>query len=69
MNLFRSEEHARSWTGYDETMASMLKPVAEWARIFSGPIFRNRSRPDYITWLLSDEGRAGFAQLRAELAP
>jgi hypothetical protein len=50
-------------------MANMLKPVAEWARIFAGPVFRNRTRPDYITWLLSDEGRAAFAQLRAELAP
>ena len=69
MNLFRSEEHARNWSSYDADMAYMLKPVAEWARIFAGPVFRNRSRSDYITWLQGDDGRAAFAQLRAELAP
>ncbi len=69
MNLFRSEEHARNWPTYDADMSYMLKPLAEWARIFAGPVFRNRSRADYITWLLGDEGRAAFAQLRAELAP
>ncbi|MGF1598953.1 MAG: hypothetical protein ACFCVK_18860 [Acidimicrobiales bacterium] len=39
------------------------------AEIFSNPIFRSRNRPDYITWIQSDEGRGAFAALRAELAP
>lgn len=69
MNLFRSEEHARNWSGFDPSMAArMLKPVARWAEIFSNPFFRQRIRPDYITWTRSDEGQAAFAELRATLA-
>ncbi len=67
MNLFRSEEHARRWSGYDEAMASSLLPVAEWADIFSNPFFRERGRPDYLSWTRSEEGAAAFTELRARL--
>ena len=67
MNLFRSEEHARRWDGYDEAMASSLKPLAEWADIFSNPFFRERGRADYISWTRSDEGSAAFKLLRSRL--
>ncbi len=69
MNLFRSEEHARNWSGFEPSMeARMLKPVADWAAIFSNPFFRERGRPDYISWTRSDEGAAAFGDLRAALA-
>jgi hypothetical protein len=48
-------------------MEPTLRPVEFWADLFSTPIFRQRSRPDYVTWLQSEEGQAGFAQLRAGL--
>jgi len=67
MNLFRSEEHARNWDGFTEHMASSLKPVAEWADIFSNPFFRERGRPDYISWTRSEAGAAAFKGLRARL--
>lgn len=67
MNLFRSEEHARNWEGFDEAMASSLKPAAEWADIFSNPFFRERNRRDYISWTRSDEGRAAWLALRDRL--
>ncbi len=67
MNLFRSEEHARRWVGFDEAMASSLLPVAEWASIFSNPIFRERGRNDYLSWLQSDDGVAAFGALRSRL--
>lgn len=67
MNLFRSEEHARNWIGYDSAMASAIKPVAEWAEIFSNPFFRERGRPDYISWTRSEDGAAAFKELRAQL--
>ena len=67
MNLFRSEEHARRWTGYDEAMASSLMPVATWADIFANPFFRRRNRADYISWTRSDEGAVAFAELRSRL--
>jgi hypothetical protein len=64
MNLFRSEEHARSWDRYDDTMAASLRPVAEWANIFSNVYFRARSRPDFLSWAQSEPGMEAFAELR-----
>ncbi|MDH3682490.1 MAG: hypothetical protein OEV40_21355 [Acidimicrobiia bacterium] len=69
MNLFRSEEHARSWPGFDPALeARMLKPVAAWAEIFANPFFRERLRPDYLSWTQSASGRAAFQELRRALA-
>ena len=67
MNLFRSEEHARRWVGFDGAMASSLMPVAEWADIFANPFFRQRGRSDYISWTRSDAGRDASLVLRARL--
>jgi hypothetical protein len=67
MNLFRSEEHARNWDGFDETMSSSLMPLAEWADIFSNPFFRERGRRDYISWTRSDDGQAAFIAMRERL--
>ena len=69
MNLFRSEEHARNWSGFNPDMeARMLKPVAAWAEIFSNPVFRERDRSDYISWFQGPEGQAAMGRLRAALA-
>jgi hypothetical protein len=69
MNLFRSEEHARAWSGFDPSYAQrMLKPVEWWAEIFSNAFFRERGRRDYISWLASEDGRAAFGLLRDRLA-
>jgi len=67
MNLFRSEEHARRWDGFDDAMASSLMPVAAWADVFSNPFFRQRGRADYISWTRTDEGGAAFVELRGRL--
>ena len=67
MNLFRSEEHARNWSEFDASMEATLQPVQFWADLFATPIFRERGRADYVTWLQSDAGRAGFAELRSRL--
>ncbi len=67
MNLFRSEEHARNWDGYDDSMVSSLMPVAVWADIFSNPFFRERGRIDYISWTRSEAGADAFTSLRALL--
>ncbi len=67
MNLFRSEEHARAWSGYEPAMAAALQPVAEWADIFSNPFFRERRRRDYLSWMRTDAGRAAFTELRDRL--
>lgn len=67
MNLFRSEEHAQQWDGYNDAMRSALMPVHEWADIFSNPFFRERGRDDYISWTRSDAGAAAFTELRSRL--
>ena len=67
MNLFRSEEHARNWDGYTESMASSLMPVSEWADTFANPFFRERGRPDYISWTRSEAGAAAYTALRGRL--
>ncbi|MDF1595206.1 MAG: hypothetical protein P1T08_03785 [Acidimicrobiia bacterium] len=64
MNLFRSEDHARNWDRYDDTMAASLRPVAEWADIFSNVYFRSRGRPDFVSWAKSEAGIEAFAELR-----
>lgn len=51
MNLFRSEEHARAWREFNPDTARLLRPLAAWAERFSGPMFRERGRPDYVSWL------------------
>jgi hypothetical protein len=48
MNLFRSEEHVRNWPSYDPVSAESIIPVAGYARVFSGPLFRNRLAADYL---------------------
>jgi len=67
MNLFRSEEHARNWEGFDPAMQSSLHPLAEWADIFANPFFRERGRSDYISWTRSDAGAAAYKELRVRL--
>lgn len=63
MNLFRSEEHAQAWDGFNAERSATLQPVAFWADLFSNPIFRERLRPDYISWLQSEEAVAARTTL------
>jgi hypothetical protein len=48
MNLFRSEEHARNWSLYDPISEDSIMPLADWAYVFRGPLFRNRLEPDIL---------------------
>ena len=65
MNLFRSEEHARNWDGFEPDMERTLLPVTRWAEIFSNPFFKERGRSDYISWTRSEDGQAAYVALRA----
>ncbi len=49
MNLFRSEEHVKNWSLYDSVSAESIMPLSNWAEAFSGPLFRNRLKPDYLS--------------------
>ena len=67
MNLFRSEEHARRWKMFKPEMEKTLLPLSFWAELFSEQLFRQRRRPDYMTWLRSNEGRESIASLWAKM--
>ena len=49
MNLFRSEAHARNWSGFDPNAAAGLQPLSTLMAMFSSEIKRRRGRPDYIS--------------------
>jgi len=53
MNLFRSEAHARCWELFNADYESNLQPLAAWVERFSADRFRERIRPDYISWTQS----------------
>ena len=47
MNLFRSEEHARNWTGFDDEVG--LLPLEGIQTIFSVSRYRERLNGEYIS--------------------
>ena len=49
MNLFRSEEHARNWSGFNPAFEDALQPLAYWMERFSAERFRARGALDYIS--------------------
>ncbi len=49
MNLFRSEEHVKNWSLYESISAESIMPLSNWALAFSGPLHRNRLKPDYLS--------------------
>jgi hypothetical protein len=48
MNLFRSEEHVRSWSLYDPGSSEGIMPLRDYASLFGIPLFRERLEPDYV---------------------
>ncbi len=53
MNLFRSEEHARRWSGYRIDASAGLRPLKDILAIFSGRLFRERLSGHYVSDLKS----------------
>jgi hypothetical protein len=49
MNLFRSEEHARKWSGFKPDTDEGLMPLADLVQLFSGNYFRRRSDADWVS--------------------
>ncbi len=47
MNLFRSEEHARNWSGFGNT--SGLLSLEDYMTIFGSGVFRERTSDTYIS--------------------
>jgi hypothetical protein len=49
MNLFRSEEHVRNWSGFKAGTEKGMNKVADIAGLFSGHFFTRRLDPDYVS--------------------
>lgn len=50
MNLFRSEEHARSWSLYTRAGDDYVMSVSDWATVFTASLFKNRLDTDYLLY-------------------
>ena len=66
MNLFRSEEHARRWKQFNPDFEKGLKPISFWFGLFSEQYFRARSRPEFMSWLETEEGKQADARARGK---
>jgi hypothetical protein len=49
MNLFRSEEHIRTWTRFDPGTAEGIILLADVVKLFSGDFFQKRLSLDYVS--------------------
>jgi len=51
MNLFRSEEDVRKWSGFKSDSEEGIIPLLDMAKAFSGNFFRRRLDRDYVSHL------------------
>lgn len=49
MNLFRSKEHVKKWSGYREGTEEGILELPELLELFSGDLFTKRLDPDYVS--------------------
>jgi hypothetical protein len=49
MNLFRSEEHARNWSGFKPDTDGGIISLADLVTLFSGNYFRRRLDDDWVS--------------------
>ena len=56
MNLFRSEEHVRKWSGFKSGTEEGIIPLLDMAKVFSGSFFRRRLDVDYVSHMGEYEG-------------
>ncbi len=51
MNLFRSEEHVRNWSGFKTDTEEGINPLSNVAELFSINFFKKRLDDDYVSHL------------------
>ncbi|MBW1869982.1 MAG: hypothetical protein JRI73_12035 [Deltaproteobacteria bacterium] len=49
MNLFRSEEHIRNWTGFVQGTEEGITSLNDLVKLFSGSYFKKRMGPDWVS--------------------
>jgi len=71
MNLFRSEEHVRNWSGFKGDTEEGILSLPDMARLFSSNFFTRRLDSDYFSHMQkylmevvgAFQGRGSFWQL------
>ena len=53
MNLFACEENVFKWSQTDPNSGDGIRPVEDWAAVFSIDLFRCRLDPDYLSKMQS----------------
>ena len=53
MNLFACEENVFKWSQTDPNSGDGIRPVEDWAAVFSIDLFRRRLDPDYLSRMQS----------------
>jgi hypothetical protein len=66
MNLFRSEEHIRNWSGYRPGTEEGIVALRDIVTLFSGDFCRRRMEADYVS--RSAEYVNGFLSAVAAIA-
>jgi hypothetical protein len=49
MNLFRSEEHVRNWSGFKSGTEEGMVQLLDMLNLFSSKFFAKRIEPDYVS--------------------
>ena len=49
MNLFRSEEHVRNWSGFKVGTEEGMVQLPDMVKLFSAKFFAKRKDPDYVS--------------------
>ena len=65
MNLFRSEEHVRNWSGFKSGTEEGVLEKPALHKLISGNLFDRRLDPDYVSHV--KEYRAGFVTALKEI--
>jgi hypothetical protein len=66
MNLFRSEEHIRNWSGFKPGTEDGIVPLDHLVSLFSLDMFRKRLDMDYVS--RNPEYTSGFFSAVADIA-
>ena len=64
MNLFACEENVFKWSQTDPESRDGIRPLEDWAAVFSGEMFRRRLDPDYLSKMA--DYRKGMGRLLQE---
>ena len=66
MNLFRSKEHVKKWSGFKPGTEAGILSLADAMRVMSTPRHRDRLRPDYVSTV--QESVPAFVQRLLEVS-